>query len=204
MYVSSVSPARPRALLVAPILMENQVGHFALAVHFEGQLRIHNLQKKSFSVSANTSNLAVRSIARRTDRHLARRSPFSHEEKGGRKPTRAICFEHRSCSSGKDANRIYSVRNARIGSFVLPRGVDQTLASAFVIIALAYSARRESTGFTFAARNDGTTLATTVASAGSAAAPARVTGSHDFRPKSNVLAPRPASSANVVPRTTPS
>ena len=32
--------------LVAPVLMENQVGHFALAVHFEGQLRIHNPQEE--------------------------------------------------------------------------------------------------------------------------------------------------------------
>ena len=89
-------------------------------------------------------------------------------------------FEDRPCSSGRAANGIHPIRNARIGSSVPLEWLEQAPASAFVIIALAYSARRESIRFTFA-RRDGTTLATTVTSAGGAAAPARATGSHGFR-----------------------
>src|SRR5579883_882572 len=68
---------------------------------------------------------------------------------------------------------------------------------------LVYSARRESIGFTLAARNDGMRLATMVTTANSTAAPTRVAGSHGLRPKSRVLASREAKSASTVPATNP-
>jgi hypothetical protein len=42
--------------------MENQVGHLALAVHFEGQPRVHNFKKKSFT----TPTWSRRSASRQT------------------------------------------------------------------------------------------------------------------------------------------